>query len=130
MMRIDICLPSGKRKHLEIPESSNVGYLKVLAQKSFGRGFLKLVAAQGRILLDPQESVQAAGIQDGDTLTAIAQTAKIAAAPQAFALWCVGGDRIVTWGNPDRGGDSSHVQEQLRNVQQIQSTRSAFAAIL
>ena len=37
---------------------------------------------------------------------------------------------MVTWGHPDCGGDSSRVQEQLTNVQHIQATRSAFAAIL
>ena len=37
----------------------------------------------------------------------------------------------MTWGNPERGGDSSQVQEQLRNVQHIQATATgAFAAIL
>ena len=37
----------------------------------------------------------------------------------------------VTWGDPDRGGDSSSVQDQLKNVQQIQATsQGAFAAIL
>ena len=37
---------------------------------------------------------------------------------------------VVTWGDPDAGGDSSRVQDQLRNVQQIRATNSAFAAIL
>ena len=37
---------------------------------------------------------------------------------------------VVTWGDPYEGGDSSEVQEQLVRVQQIQSTRCAFAAIL
>ena len=37
---------------------------------------------------------------------------------------------MVTWGNPNEGGDSSRVQDQLRNVQQICGTDSAFAAIL
>jgi len=36
----------------------------------------------------------------------------------------------VTWGDPQRGGDSSKVQEQLRNVRQVQGTDFAFAAIL
>jgi hypothetical protein len=36
----------------------------------------------------------------------------------------------VTWGNPDNGGDSSSVQDQLMNVQQICGTLGAFAAIL
>ena len=33
-------------------------------------------------------------------------------------------------GDPDFGGDSSEVQDQLRHVQQIQVTERAFAAIL
>ena len=37
---------------------------------------------------------------------------------------------VVTWGSPHGGGDSSAVQDQLRNVQQIQATSEAFAAIL
>ena len=37
---------------------------------------------------------------------------------------------VVTWGQPQCGGDSSEVRHQLRNVQQIQATSAAFAAIL
>ena len=36
----------------------------------------------------------------------------------------------MTWGDPDCGGDSSEVQDQLKGVQQIQATDKAFAAIL
>ena len=36
----------------------------------------------------------------------------------------------MTWGDPEAGGDSSQVQEQLRNVQSIQGNFGAFAAIL
>ena len=36
----------------------------------------------------------------------------------------------MSWGAADEGGDSSAVQEQLKNVQQVQSTQRAFAAIL
>ena len=36
----------------------------------------------------------------------------------------------MTWGEPDSGGDSSEVQDQLKGVQQVQATTSAFAAIL
>ena len=37
----------------------------------------------------------------------------------------------MTWGNAFcHGGDSSAVQDQLKNVQQIQASDSAFAAIL
>jgi len=36
---------------------------------------------------------------------------------------------VVTWGNQNRGGDSSVVQDQLQNIQMIFSTRYAFAAL-
>ena len=63
-------------------------------------------------------------------MTAVAIEAKVAATERAFALFCSGGDRLVTWGSPNRGGDSSQVQDQLKGVQQIQATHEAFAAIL
>ena len=37
---------------------------------------------------------------------------------------------MVSWGRADHGGNSSAVQEQLRDVQQIQASQEAFAAIL
>ena len=36
----------------------------------------------------------------------------------------------MTWGHDDYGGDSSAVQEQLRNVKQIQATASASLPFL
>eukprot|EP00435_Cladocopium_sp_Y103_P036301 s1310_g9.t1 len=81
-------------------------------------------------LLDPTETLQTAEVQGGDCLTTIVQEAKVAATCIAFALWCCGGDRTVTWGHPDDGGDSSEVQDQLKGVQQINASSRAFAAIL
>eukprot|EP00435_Cladocopium_sp_Y103_P048060 s486_g14.t1 len=41
------------------------------------------------------------------------------------------GNRVVTWGSCNSGGDCSSVQDQLKNVQQIQTAvGGAFAAIL
>ena len=51
--------------------------------------------------------------------------------PQANSFAAILADgSVVTWGDPDHGGDSSRVQDQLRNVQQISHTKCAFAAIL
>ena len=36
----------------------------------------------------------------------------------------------MSWGYADFGGDRSSVQDQLKNVQQIQTTGKAFAAVL
>ena len=131
MLQVNVALPSGKRNSLSIAESSKVGDLKRLAQESFEQGFLRLVTAEGHILADSNQFLQAAGLKEGDHLTAIVQQAKMAATDGAFAIWCHGGDRIVTWGRSRSGGDSFAVQDQLRNVQQVHATSwGAFAAIL
>ena len=80
---------------------------------------------------DPEDELQAAGLQDGDTITAVRVEPK-AATERAFALWCpeCHGIELRAYGHRDDGGDSSGVQDQLRNVQQIQATQRAFAAIL
>jgi len=47
---------------------------------------------------------------------------------RAFAA-LLGDGSVVTWGSALHGGDSSAVQDQLRDVQQIQTSGFAFAAI-
>lgn len=47
---------------------------------------------------------------------------QIQASGHAFAAVLSDGS-VVTWGDADFGGDSSQVQEQLKDVQQIQSSR-------
>ena len=54
---------------------------------------------------------------------------QIQATIRAFAAILADGS-VVAWGAPDYGGDSSVVQDQLKDVQQIQATIRAFAAIL
>ena len=54
---------------------------------------------------------------------------QIQGATSAFAAIVADGS-VVTWGNPDDGGDSSQVQHQLKDVQLVQATYGAFAAIL
>ena len=63
-------LTSGCSESPSISESSKVGDLKTLAQKPFGHGFSRLVTAEASILRDPMQTLQAAGLQDGDQLTA------------------------------------------------------------
>ena len=136
MFQVTLVSPSGRSESISLPRSSKVGDLKILAQKSFQQGLLRLVTADGRILGDPSQSLVDAQVEDKDCLTAVALQATVATTKidvsgfQAFALWCCGGSRILTWGHPGFGGDSSAVQDQLRNVQQVQGTSGAFAAIL
>ena len=128
-MKFDVSLPSGRRETVKVSQFGTVADLKTAAQESLGRRFLRLAAPDGH-LLDPADSLRLSGFQDGDHLTAVAQPPKIAATWFAFALWCVGADKVVTWGNPAYGGDSSRVQHLLKNVQEICGTEGAFAAIL
>eukprot|EP00435_Cladocopium_sp_Y103_P061451 s1007_g23.t1 len=126
MLHVNISFPSGSGETLLLPEHSKVADLKLLAQKTFKRGFLKLVTVEGHVLTNLTDSLQAAGVQDGDRLTAVAQRANLSATDEAFALWCCGGNKVVTWGDRFCGGDCSAVQDQLRNVAQIQATSVKF----
>ena len=54
---------------------------------------------------------------------------QVQATHNAFAAILEDGS-VVTWGDPDDGGDSSAVQDQLKSVRQVQATYAAFAAIL
>ena len=128
-LTLQVSLPSGRSETVSVLPCGTVVDLKIAAQQSFGHRFLRLATGVGR-LLDPRESLQLSGLQDGDGIAAVAQQPKIAATRRAFALWCNGGNRIVTWGDQRRGGNSSTVQNQLRNVQHISGTFEAFAAIL
>ena len=57
------------------------------------------------------------------------RVSQIQATANAFSAILADG-LVVTWGDPDFGGDSSEVQDQLKGVQQIQATANAFSAIL
>ena len=131
MLRVNVSFPSGSGDTLLLPEHSKVGDLKILAQNTFRKGFLRLITVGGHVLSNPEDSLQAAGVQDGEHLTAVVQQPQVATSRTAFALWCCGCNGVVTWGHPRHGGNSSAVQDQLRNVQQIRGTKGgAFAAIL
>ena len=129
-MRVDVCLPSGAGCSIAVSPETLVRELKAAAEQHFQRR-LKLIAKGEQ--LDLAATVSEAGLGAGDMVAAVAQIGQLAATSVAFA-WHGHGCECVTWGVADSGGDSSQVQEQLRNVQHIQSTSSpfggAFAAIL
>ena len=53
---------------------------------------------------------------------------QISATHSAFAAILADGT-VVTWGGSTCGGNSSRVQHQLTNVQEVHGGREAFAAI-
>ena len=129
MLQVSVSFPSGSGETLSLPEHAKVRDLKILAQKTLGHRFLRLVTAEGHALTNLEDSLHDAEVQEGDHLTAVAQEVNISASARAFALWCSGGDNILVWGDPHYGADCSG-QDQLKNVLQIRATSFAFAAIL
>eukprot|EP00438_Fugacium_kawagutii_P034489 Skav226403 [mRNA] locus=scaffold3989:135594:137472:- [translate_table: standard] len=124
MESLELCVtsPSGQCATVSMPQFGTVRDLKKAVQQALGRPFLSLVAPDGH-LLDPSESLQDAGLQDGDAIAAVAQRPKVAATSGAFALWCQACTGVVTWGDPKNGGDSHAVQDHLRNVQHVYASR-------
>ena len=109
-IELKVSLPSGRRETVAVPKSGTIADLKIAAQQSFRQPFLRLAAPDG-CLLDPTESL--CGFQDGDSFTAVAQQPKIAATRVAFALWCAGGNRIITWGHPNYGDSLTALESEI-----------------
>ena len=63
MLRVNVSFPSGSGDTLLLPEHSKVGDLKILAQSTFRKGFLRLITVGGHVLSNPEDSLQAAGVQ-------------------------------------------------------------------
>ena len=130
MLQVKVTLLNGNPELLTLLPSSTVQDVKRKAKQAFGKKYLKLINAKNRVLDNLEQTIEEAEIEDGECLTALVLQPELAATDRAFALWCHGDNKVVTWGTADVGGDSSAVQDQLKDVQQIQATKTAFAAIL
>ena len=130
MLQVKVTLLNGNPELLALPPSSTVQDVRTKAKQVFGKKYIKLITAKNRVLVDFEQTLEEAEIEDGECLTALVLQPQLAATNGAFALWCQGHSAIVTWGDADCGGDSSAVRDQLRSVQKIQATWHAFAAIV
>ena len=127
MFQVTITLLNGNPELLTLPPSSTVQDVRIQAQRAFGKKYLKLVTAKNRVLVNFEQTLEEAEIEDGECLTALVLQPQLAATLAtvvggAFALWCHGDSVIVTWGGAGFGGHSSAVRDQLKGVQQIQAT--------
>ena len=131
---VDVHLLSGKRAFVEVETDASIESLKQGAQTALA------VPSRGRLLnssgevLDGAQTVTEAELRSGDVLTLHVNQVQIKGRKAGlysttFAA-ILGDGSVVAWGYADCGGDSSAVQEQLRDVQQIQASDGAFAAIL
>ncbi|OLP77757.1 E3 ubiquitin-protein ligase HERC2 [Symbiodinium microadriaticum] len=130
---VDVHLLSGMRAAVEVEADASVELLKLRAQSALAvPNKCRLLNSSGEVL-DGAQTVTEAELRSGDVLTLHVNQVQIKANRQGgrFAAFSalLGDGSVVTWGKATTGGDSSAVQEQLRDVQQIQASGGAFAAV-
>ena len=129
---VEVGLLSGRTAALQVALDEEVNVLTRRAQTIFGVGKGRLLDSSGNVL-DARLPIREAGVQTGDSLTLHINQIQLQSSSDfyigAFAA-ILGDGSVVTWSDAPYGGDSSAVQDQLTNVQQIQTSRGAFAAIL
>eukprot|EP00434_Breviolum_minutum_P018264 symbB.v1.2.016113.t1/scaffold1219.1/size131098/5 len=130
MIQVNVALPNGHAELLTLLPSSTVQDVQIKAKRAFGKKELRLITAKNRVLVDLEQTIEGAEIEDGECLTALVLQPQLAATRGAFASWSHGDSAIVTWGDPGFGGHMSAVRDQLKGVQHIHATIGAFAAIL
>ena len=119
-LTVEVSLISGKTVSLE----THGDELVVRAQRALRAGKGRLSDSTGSIL-DGGMPLKKARLQYAEPLTLQVRRIDICGGRTAFGGW-LGRD----WGNSLFLGDGSGVQDQLKNVQQIQASGRAFAAIL
>ena len=93
------------------------------AQRALGVGRGRHFSSSGSVL--DGDTTGAAKLQTGCCLTLQVATLRIRGGERCFAA-ILGDGSVVTWGCAGSGGDSSSVEDQLKNVQQIQASRNAM----
>ena len=121
---VDVHLLSGKRAAVEVEAGASAESLKRRAQSALSASRGRLLNSSGEVL-ERAQTVTEAQLRSGDVLTLHVNQVQLKAIRNghsaAFAA-LLGDGSVVTWGDADYGGDSSAVQEQLRDVQQIHAS--------
>ena len=123
-LTFEVSLISGKAVSLQAHGDDSVESLMVRAQRALGVGRGRLMDSAGSIL-DGAAPLKTARYKEPVRLQI--RRVDMCCGKQAFAA-ILGDGSVVSWGAA--GGNSSAVQDQLKNVQQIPATDGAFAAIL
>ena len=117
---VEVRLLSGRTTTVIAGLDEDVDALKCQAQTAFGVGKGRLVHLAGSVL-DVCVPIRDSKVRDGDLLTLQRRQVGLRGSSQAFAA-ILGDGSVVTWGHAGSGGDSSAVQDQLKNVQQIHAS--------
>ena len=89
MLRVNVALPNGHAELLTLLPSSTVQDVRTKAQQAFGKKYLKLITAKNRVLVNFEQTLKEAEIEDGECLTALVLQPQLAAtggAKAGFAL--------------------------------------------
>ena len=71
MLKIKVALPSGHAELLALLPSSTVQEVRKKTQQAFGKKYLKLITAKNRVLVNFDQTLEEAEIEDGECLTAL-----------------------------------------------------------
>ena len=71
MIQIYVALPSGRAEPLTLLPLSTLQAVSTKAQLAFGKKHLRLITAKNRVLVDFDQTLAEAEIEDGECLTAL-----------------------------------------------------------
>ncbi|CAK9066459.1 unnamed protein product [Durusdinium trenchii] len=126
---LTVALLSGEGAKIVANLDWTVNQLRLQAQWSLRVGICSLVNSEGEVLKG-RSTLAHSGLVGGDLLHATVRQARLVSTRQSYAFALMRGDgSVVSWGSRRLGGDSSRVQQELRDVEQIQASGGAFAAI-
>ena len=127
-IRIQVTLLSGRTATVDAGADASVDEVMLQAQSILEVGRGRLVTSSGHVL-DGSETITKCGLRSGDVITMHVAPTQVSFSHSAGAA-VLGDGSVVTWGKADFAGDSTAVQEKLKNVQQMQASHGAFAAVL
>jgi len=90
MLRINVALPNGHAELFALLPSSTVQDVRTKAQRAFRKKHLRLITAKNRVLVEFEQALEEAEMEDGECLSALVLQPHLAATKRAFALWCHG----------------------------------------
>ena len=90
MLQVKVTLLNGNPELLALPPSSTVQDVRTKAKQVFGKKYLKLITAKNRVLVDFEQTLEEAEIEDGECLTALVLQPQLAATRRRLCL-------VVSW---------------------------------
>ena len=91
MIQINVAVPSGHAELLALLPSSTVQDVRTAAQRAFGKKHLRLITAKNRVLVDFEQTLEEAEIEDGECLTALVLQPQLGSNRRCLCL-------VVSWG--------------------------------